>query len=126
MSSTIHERAASADRPISETFLDFAAPLFRVMPNDASDKEIDTVLKIAFTVWNSVVFDDVNGDDHRATEIRQLISRSPGSGVLVNTLIARKRVLFVADRRLIGEYIVTFEQSRPTLWAEARVPQSRP
>jgi hypothetical protein len=73
----------------------------------------------------SVVFDDVNGDDHWATEIRQLISRSPGSGVLVNTLIARKRVLFGEDRRLIGEYKVTFEQGRFTLRA-ARAPQSRP
>ena len=125
MRSARDDRTGSWDRKISKTLLDFAAPLLKVMPADASQEDFEKVLRVAVTVWNSVVFDYVNADDHYATQVRRLISRSPGTGLLVNRLIARKRTRFGRDRRLIGGYKVTLKEGQLNLWMEARAPRSR-
>ena len=124
MTSNNHQRTAYPNRKISETFLDFAAPILRMMPDNSCEKDIQTALKIAFTVWNAIVLADVNGNHHYLNQILTLTSEDPSSGLLVNQLIARKRALFGDDQRLIGEYKVTLKHGKMNLWAEAREPRS--
>jgi hypothetical protein len=40
----------------SETFLDFAAPLLRHLPNEAPERRAREALQVCFTAWNAVVF----------------------------------------------------------------------
>lgn len=50
------------DRKVSETFLDFAAPLLQAMPADALQEAFERALKVAYAVWNAVVYADVADD----------------------------------------------------------------
>ena len=50
------------DRKISETFLHFAEPLLEPLGPHATEEQENQALKIAFTVWNAVVYESANGD----------------------------------------------------------------
>jgi hypothetical protein len=68
------DETAFPERKISETFMEFAEPLLG-FGNEAPTKEqIETVLKVAFTIWNSVVLDAVNGNSHYVDELRNYLS----------------------------------------------------
>ena len=108
---------------ISETFLAFAAPLLDAAGGKATKEQVERILQIAFTVWNSVVFDTVNGNNHYVTEIRQLTVGDPTSSMLVEQMIDRKKTMFPDDPRLIGEYKLTKKPGEWRLWAEAREPK---
>jgi hypothetical protein len=49
-------------RKISVTFLEFAAPLLGPLGEAATNPEMEQAIEIAFTVWNAVVFDVVDGN----------------------------------------------------------------
>ena len=110
------------DRKISETFLDFASPLLNAMPDNAGEREFESVLKLAFTVWNAVVLADAAGEEKHLSEMRKLLSRDPVSRSLVEQMIVRKRTQFGDDHRLIGEYRLRVENGGFNLRAEARSP----
>ena len=109
-------------RKISETFLDFAAPLLAPLGADATEQEIENALKIAFTVWNAVVFDAVNRSNRWVAQVRELVSHDPHIRELVEQLVARKQSLFGNDHRLVGEYRLYRHQGELRLRAEARRP----
>jgi len=44
--------------------LHYAEPLLDALGPDATDDQMEQPLKIAFTVWNAVVYETVNGDRH--------------------------------------------------------------
>lgn len=115
-------REKVSTRKISETFLDFAAPLLAPLGADAPEQEMENALKIAFTVWNSVVFDAVNRSNHWVTQARELVSHDPHIRELVEQLVARKQSLFGNDHRLVGEYRLYRHQGELRLRAEARQP----
>ena len=110
----------SPDRKISETFLDYASPMLQVLPATANTKDIEKILKIAFTVWNAVVFADVKGDEHFLVELRKETSSAVETEIIINNLIIRKRTLFGNDQRLIGEYRLTMKKGEFNLQVEAR------
>jgi len=111
-------------RKISEIFLDFAAPLLRTMPADATDASFTRVLSLASTVWNAMVLADVQGDRHYLDRLREAVQHAPGGLALVTQLVERKRTLFGQDHYCIGAYKVTRQAGEIRLWAEARtVPQ---
>ncbi len=56
-------------RKISETFLDFAAPLLSTIPRGAGKWQYENILKIAFVVWNAVVYADATNDDRHLSGI---------------------------------------------------------
>ena len=60
------------DRKISETFLDFASPLLELAPPGVAKEDVEEAFRIAFTTWNAVVFDAVDGDDRFAGKLREL------------------------------------------------------
>ncbi len=111
-------------RKISATFLDFAEPLLAPLCAEASEQEMEGALQIAFTVWNSVVYDVVQRGDRWVSQVRRMAGDAPDPGVLmlVEHLIARKQNLFGDDQRLIGEYQLLRRQGELRLRAEARSP----
>ena len=114
------------DRKISETFLQFAAPIIHDLPSEAPEHRAREALQVSFTVWNAVIFADVLNDHGHLDEIRRLTAGNPEVGLLVDQMIARKRALFADDERLIGDWEVTRTPEGINVRADARDPHSLP
>jgi hypothetical protein len=114
------------DRKISQTFLDFAAPIIHDLPSEAPEHRAREALQVFFTVWNAVIFADVLNDDRYLGEVRRLTAGNPEAGLLVEQMIARKRALFADDERLIGNWEVTRTAEGINVRADARDPHSLP
>jgi hypothetical protein len=114
--------AKFSNRKISETFLDFAEPLLAPLGAEATEHEMEEALKIAFTVWNAVVFDAVNRNSRWVDQLRDLAGQDPSVRAVVEQLVARKQSLFGKDHRLIGEYRLHRHHGELRLRAEARQP----
>ncbi len=117
-------RPRHPDRKISENFLDFAAPLLGAIPQDAGEADFDAVLKVAFMVWNAVVYADTVDNQTFLSEMRELMAHDLLSLAAIEEMIRRKRELFGDDDRLIGEYTIAMEDGGFNLRAEARTPYS--
>ena len=117
---------AFPDRKISETFLDFAAPLMQDLPGEAPDREIREVLKVAYTVWNAVIFADVLNNNRYIDWVRRLAANEAGPAMLMEQMIARKRELFADDARLIGDWSIKRTEDGINLRADARDPHTVP
>lgn len=117
-------RQKFSTRKISATFLDFAEPLLAPLGAKASKQEMEGVLQIAFTVWNAVAYDAVQGGSRWVSQVRSLVAKAPDPGalLLVEHMIARKRSLFGDDQRLIGEYKIFRRDGEVRLRAEAKSP----
>ena len=120
-----NRRTNFPDRKISETFLDFADPLLEPLGPGATVDQMEQALKIAFTVWNGVVYDKVNGNTHFLDIMRNQTRRNRDLAALVDRLIARKRKLFGDDDRLVGEFKFHRKGGKLHLRAEARDPTTR-
>ena len=116
-------RAHTPVGKISEAFLDFASPLIDAAGPEAGPPELEPILKIAFSVWNAVVIDTVNGDSRFVDAIRQATAAAPGASALVESLLSRKRLVFANDDRLIGNYELLQKNGKWILRAEARDPR---
>jgi|SRR5581483_2596683 len=114
------------DRKISETFLEFAAPLLRDLTSDTLEQQTRGALQIAFTVWNAVIFADMLNDHRHLTEIRRLTAENHETVLIMEQMITRKRSLFGDDARLIGTWEVTRTADGINLRADARDPYSLP
>jgi hypothetical protein len=118
----VSRQSSFPDTKISETFLKFAAPLTEPLGPEITKDQFEEALKIAFTVWNAVVYDAVAGNDQFITSVRGLTSGDPMTAALIERLIRRKEVEFGDDGRLIGEYTLRQENGEWNLRAEARSP----
>jgi hypothetical protein len=114
------------DRKISETLLQFAAPIIHDLPSETPEHRAREALQVSFTVWNAVIFADVLNDHGHLDEIRRLTAGNPEVCLLVDQLIARKRALFADDERLIGDWEVTRTPEGINVRADARDPHSLP
>ena len=108
------------NRKISETFLDFSSPLLDALGPDVNKYQVEQVLKIAFTAWNAVVLDTVQGNTQHVTKLRDLTADDPMSAALIEQMISRKQDMFSGDHRMIGEYRLTLKRGEWRLRAEAR------
>ena len=117
--------ARHPDRKISETFLRFAAPILH-RSSEAVEHQAREALRVAFTVWNAVIFADVLNDHCHLDEIRRLTAEKPDIALPIEELISRKRALFDDDERMIGNWEVTRTEDGINLRAEARDPHSLP
>ena len=113
------------DRKISETFLHFAEPLLSGLGPNATDDQMNEALKIAFVVWNSVVYDTVNGETKLVDQLRQTTAHDPDMSLFMARLIFRKQKLFGDDHRLVGEFKLTRKNGEMNLRVEARDPRRR-
>jgi hypothetical protein len=89
-------------------------------PND--DKELQHILMIGFTVWNSVTFADAVGKDTPMKEISKILKEKPDCRPLIERLIERKKTLYGDDNRLIGDYQVRTVNGEVRLKVEAGSP----
>ena len=110
------------DKKISETFLNFASPIIDSLGNDPTQNQVESVLKIAFTVWNSVVLDTVRGNSEFVSQIKLLMKDDPISSIMFDQMINRKLDMFPDDNRMIGDYKLTKKNNEWRLRAEARDP----
>lgn len=85
------ETSGSSEGKISAAFLDFASPLIEAAGPGAGGTELKQILTLAFTTWNAVVLDGVNGDTQFVDEIRQTTSGNPEGAALIELLLERKR-----------------------------------
>jgi hypothetical protein len=115
-------KAAFPDRKISETFMEFAEPLLGTVDGIPTKEQIDTVLKVAFTIWNSVVLDTTNNSPHYVKELRRYLAGHVLPEALVEQMIFRKQTMFGNDLRMIGNYRIVKKNGEWHLWAEARKP----
>src|SRR2546423_7466192 len=102
-----HTASSDPDRKISETFLNFAAPLLQDLPSEAREHRAREALQVSFTVWNAVIFADVLNDHRYLDEVRRLTADEPETALLMEQLIFRKRAFFADDEGLIGSWEVT-------------------
>jgi len=112
------------DRKISDTFLQFAEPLLDAFGPNVTEARMEQPLKIAWTVWNAVVYADVAKKGRTLDLLRSSMERDVESKELVEALIERKRTVFGDDDRLIGEYKLFRKGGEFRLRAEARDPLS--
>lgn len=113
------------DRKISDTFLQFAEPLLESMGPNLSEAQMEQPLKIAWTVWNAVVYSEVAQNNRMLELLRTSLDQAPEVKVIVEALIERKRTLFGDDDRLIGEYELFHKDGEVRLRAEARAPRTK-
>jgi hypothetical protein len=118
----VRSKAAFPDRKISETFMEFAEPLIGSGDEVPTKEQLETILKVAFTVWNSVVLDTVNGNSHYVDELRRYLAGHVMPAALVEQMISRKKALYCNDHRMIGEFRISKKDGECRLWAEARKP----
>lgn len=111
------------DRKISETFLDFAAPL---CVNVENQEQIEEILKIAFVIWNSVVLDTLNGNHEQVALLRQTAAQDPIVAAISEQMITRKETLYADDQRLIGDFKFILRNDVWYLRVETRVPIGDP
>jgi len=111
------------DTKISETFLRFAEPLLVGLGPDATEYQMEETLKVAFTVWNAVVYEAANGETRFLDMLRESMAPRPELAEPIEQMIARKRNLFGDDHRVVGQFKLTRKDGEVRLWAEARDPR---
>ena len=111
---------SNAPRKISETFLEFVAPLTSILGPTATEAELEQALKIGYTVWNAVVFDALEPGGRHVDEALRLTAHHEPMRQLIEYLIEHKRRHFKNDLRLIGDYQLYRSGGELRLRAEAR------
>lgn len=114
-----------SQRKISETFLEFTAPLLGALVGGPTKDQYEQILKFGYTVWNAAVFDAIDGQSKYIAQIRELTAGDPIIAAMTEQLIGRKQTMFADDHRLIGEYTLTWKNGEWCLRAEARDPTTR-
>ncbi|CAM4327509.1 hypothetical protein G4177_37135 [Corallococcus sp. ZKHCc1 1396] len=112
---------------ISETLLEYAAPVLAQMPPDASRRQQQEALEVIITVWNALVVAQWGQEDLLPGLYRRLEALpQPGRTAMhaiVDALVERKRQLFQDDLRAVGRWELRVKaDGELSLWAEARGP----
>ena len=113
------------DRPslkISQTFIDFVKPVMPPIDENTTEDQIRTIFELGFMVWNAVLLDSVNKNDFHNEYIENLLSENPGFDMFIKPLIERRKTLFANDKRMIGDFTVTYKDGNLNVRAEARAP----
>ncbi len=103
----------------------FAAPLTEVLPHSAKVQQIEEALRVAWLVWNSVIYADVSGDSSMLEKLYQLSKTLPESKAITDSLVAYKRRNFSDDERLIGDFKFVEKDGQLVLRVEAVSPGNR-
>jgi DNA-binding HxlR family transcriptional regulator len=112
------------NRKISETFLEFSLPLLEAIGPAATKNQVEKVLQITYSVWNSLVLDTVRGGEKNISLLRETVEGDQMASSMIEQLISRKMELYTDDLRLIGEYKVTQKKGEWRLRADARNPST--
>ena len=116
-------------RKISETVIDFGAPLLRDLDQEQPIAIVRATFNLVITVWNAhVVAMPVWGQPEVLEQLEEVL-RAPGTApemiAACADLAARRQQHFANDPRAIGEWRVAFDnRGRARLHCDARVPPS--
>ena len=129
MHSSHHGTATRAipKRKISETIIDFGAPLIGELDKNQPIEIVRAAFEIVITLWNAhVMAMPVWGKPQLLEQLGDLL-RIPGTAPeLIEThleLTARRRQHFADDPRAVGEWNVAFDhRGRVRLHCEAHIP----
>lgn len=93
---------------ISATLLAFARPLLQAVGAPASADEMNSLLRVAVTVWNAVVLEQSGHAGRYLAEARGLVEAQalPAAARVFEALVEWKHQAFEDDRRLILDYRV--------------------
>ena len=111
-----------SERKISETLLDFSMPLLESIGDGATKQQIESILRITYSVWNAVNFDSIKSGTKYITMLRQTMEKDLIGRGIIEELIKRKRNEFGDDLRLIGEYSLRMVKGEWRLRADVRDP----
>ncbi|ADO70766.1 hypothetical protein [Stigmatella aurantiaca] len=112
---------------ISQTLLEYAAPLLAQLPPETPLQQRQALLQIVMSVWNAMVVAQWTQRDVLPDLYRQLETMPPpGHAQMrawVDALVERKRQYFADDLRAVGHWELRMKPSgEVSLWAEARSP----
>ncbi|MGZ5164818.1 MAG: hypothetical protein ACXWIT_30775 [Burkholderiales bacterium] len=116
-------------RKISETVIDFGAPLLRELDQQQPIEIVRATFNLVITVWNAhVMAMPVWGKPDVLQQLDDLL-RAPGTApqmiATCANLATRRQQHFASDPRAVGEWRVAFDnQGRARLHCDARVPPS--
>jgi hypothetical protein len=108
---------------ISETILDFARPILDLVGGSPTEDQVRQALQLAVTDWNAVILDESVASTDYVQRARSLLHGKPGHLGLFDDLVCRKRTVFAADRRLVGDVQVL---SNPKGEARVRITAHAP
>lgn len=114
-------------RKISETVIDFGAPLLRDLDQAQSIEIVRATFNLVITVWNAHVMTmSVWGKPEVLKQLEDVL-RAPGTPpemiAACADLATRRQQHFANDPRAVGEWRVAFDhRGRVRLHCEARVP----
>lgn len=93
-------------RPISRTLLDFARPLLKTVGPDPDRETFDGVLRVAVTVWNAVVMEQVGFTGSYLDRAREEVEAQalPAAVQMFHSLVENKHQAHATDMRLILDY----------------------
>ena len=116
-------------RKISETIIDFGAPLIFDLDKDQPIEIVRSVFTIVIMVWNAhVTAMPVWGKPQLLEELGKLLLSPGAAPQLIDTckeLAARRQQHFADDLRAVGEWNVEFDHAgRVRLHCDARIPPS--
>jgi hypothetical protein len=119
---------AIPQRKISETILDFGAPLLAEVHPDLPLDAIRTAFTIVITTWNAYVMaQDAWGHPEHLEALKQLIYAETTPSELRDTfeaLSTRWQAQFADDPRVVGDWrIVEGDDSGYDLHCDARAPE---
>jgi hypothetical protein len=112
---------------ISETLLEYAAPLLAQMPPGASLQQQQAFFQVVITVWNALVVAQ-RGKENLVPDVYRRLEAMPQPGrtvmlAMVDVLVDRKRQHFANDLRAVGRWELRVKANGElSLWAEARGP----
>lgn len=120
---------AIPSRKISETIIDFGAPLIFDLDKDQPIEIVRSVFTIVIMVWNAhVTAMPVWGKPQLLEELGKLLLSPGAAPQLIDTcteLAARRQQHFADDPRAVGEWNVEFDHAgRVRLHCDARIPPS--
>ena len=115
------------DRKISETIIDFGAPLVAELDDEQSLDVVRAVFKLIITIWNAhVTAMPVWGKPEPLVQLKALLKNPAALPEMIDayhTLTQRRLAHFADDPRAVGEWdVVVATTGRIHLRCQAHVP----
>jgi len=115
-------------RKLSETVLDFAAPLLSSLGPSPDQAQLRNALSIAIAAWNAATLDAWKpGTTAEADSVRRSLQTAAGADpapmlALFDGLLERKLTLFAGDLRAVGKWEVIPAEQGFSLSADGYLP----
>jgi hypothetical protein len=107
---------------MSHTILEFGKALINDLPDAHEKAELEGVILLITTIWNTVIIDSNNRNKVFEKELLQTLKDEPKEyQLIVKRLIKRKKSKFSHDPRLVGENWVKERNGNFTFVCESRL-----